>query len=132
MKKIAIALLAPVVGAVVLPLAPSSAEAQIRPAPPIRATPTFKCSATVSGGTGLVTIEKTNAVAVDKDKDIVAVVNTPNGKVNAAVCGSAFAGKSVGTKGTTSFTPPATKDTSWVYTCRAAVADTSLACNLPR
>ena len=111
-----------------------SADAQVRPSPnPIlKALPSFGCSAMVSGTSGTVIISKTNAVAVDKTRDVVAVVQTPSGKVTTAVCGATFTSAETGTKVSAPFTAPATNDKTWIYTCSAMQAETTSACNPPK
>jgi hypothetical protein len=111
-----------------------SANAQVRPSPtPILiAAPSFSCGVTVSGSTGQVTIKKTNATAVDKTTDVVAIINTPSGKVSTSVCGSAFASAAVGTSVNAPFAVPATTDKSWIYTCSASQTKTTSACNPPK
>lgn len=99
------------------------------PAPIFTAAPTFNCAVVMSNGTGKVTITKSNAVAVDKTKDVLAIVNTPNGKVPAAVCGSSFTSAAIGTSAVASFTVPASADKSWIYTCSAQQVAQTFACN---
>src|SRR4051812_46494962 len=92
MKKVCIALSA--VGALALALSTQSADAQLSPAPVVTLIPTFSCSATVTGTTGMATIAKTNAGTVDKTFDVTATVHSPSGPVPAWVCGSIFSSTS--------------------------------------
>lgn len=109
------------------------ADAQARPAPgPIfTLAPQFDCGATVTGSSGKATITKTNAANVDKTKDVIAVVNTPNGKVTAAICGSAFPTAASGLKASVGFNV-SSDDKNWIYTCSASQVSTTLACNPPK
>lgn len=99
----------------------ASVDAQVRPSPQpiLQAAPSFDCSATVNANTGLVTVKRTNATPIAKDAAIVAVIKTPNGTADAVFCGSAF--QALNSSSTSSFPKPATKDTSWIYTCTAKV-----------
>jgi hypothetical protein len=130
MKKITLlSLVATTLGAMAIPF--HTADAQLRPSPtPILiAVPSFNCGATVTGTSGTVTITHSNAIAVDKTKDVVATVTTPNGKVSASTCGSAFA---TSTSAKAYFTAPTTTDKSFIYTCTAVQTTQTFACNPPK
>jgi hypothetical protein len=130
MKKSHVVLLAAAAASLGLTLGTAGAEERIGPQPIITAYPTFDCSVTVNEATGSARIAKANAVAIDKTKDVIAVVNTPGGKVAASTCGSAFASNAVGTAVHASFSNPQwAKDKSFVYTCTAAQVASTRACN---
>jgi hypothetical protein len=131
MKKFSAGLLTAIVlGLVAIP----SADAQVRPSPTpiLTIAPTFNCGVTITGTSGTVTVTKANAAAVDKTHDVVAIVQTPSGKVSAALCGAQFTSAAVGTKATGSFTAPPTTDKSYIYTCTASQTQTTFACNPPK
>ena len=109
-----------------------SAGAELSPTPIYTIIPTFNCGVTVSGSTGTATITKSNAAAIDQTKDIIAIVQTPSGKVIAETCGKAFTSDATGTSVKAPFNVPPTKDKSWIYTCVAHQATTTFACNPPK
>lgn len=136
MKKALIAALGSFsLGLVAIPF--HSADAEVRPSPTpsptyIKVAPQFSCSALVSGTSGTAIVTKTNAATIDKTHDIVVTVQTPSGKVSAATCGSSFASNATGTKVNVPFTQPPTTDKTFIYTCSAAVSETTSACNPPK
>lgn len=134
MKKALTGSIVAVAFAVGLVAIPNESEAQVRPSPTpiLKIVPGFSCAITPNGTTGTVTITKTNAATVDKTYDVVAIVQTPSGKVSTAVCGSQFTSTAVGTKVTAPVSLPASTDKSFIYTCTASQTQTTSACNPPK
>ena len=109
-----------------------SAGAELSPTPILTIVPTFNCGVTVTGSNGTAVITKANAAAVDKTKDVIAIVQTPSGKVVAETCGKAFTSNATGTSVKALFVVPPTTDKSFIYTCVAHQATTTFACNPPK
>jgi hypothetical protein len=104
------------------------AELHPGPSPIIHAVPTFSCSPTVNGTNGIAHIAHTNAVAVDQTHDVVAIIKTPKGNVETAVCGKAFATLAQGTMVGAGFQVAANNEKDFIYTCEAHVGQGTHSC----
>jgi hypothetical protein len=91
------------------------------------AGPKFSCSVTPNAKSGelMVIIKKTGGGATAADKDVVAIVNLPKEKKDAAVCGKAL--EKDGSEAKVSVA--AKVEEKFPYTCEAAEGKTTFACN---
>jgi hypothetical protein len=110
------------IAVVALSLAASSAEAEN----PAHAAPLFQCGVYFGAGDKpMVKVTHSGGGAVDASHDVVAVIQTPSGRVDASLCGRSF--PSVGSSASVSWS--GTQKQGYLYTCTASQGATTFACN---
>lgn len=103
-------------------LGASSAEAENI----AHAAPVFGCGVYFGAGDKpMVKVTHTGGGAVDPSHDVVAVIHTPSGNVDASLCGRSF--PSIGSSASVSWS--GTQKQGYLYTCSASQGTTTFACN---